>query len=298
MSGQSHKILLVGGSAYIPTHSPAAHDPATTHTPGRSRGIPVLDDKMLNSHAGGSSKPVAFMRRVRFAPTLDAEDTDSDDLKDFIAEMTRRFDEEADALDFLAQSPFSTTKRPANEERPESRSATPDSDESDDDVNLATPDCELSGKAKAKIYAPFLSFCQMDTPLDDSASTPKNTRVRRRTDVVKENCYPRQWMAVSSADRGPKISELSDHCNGSRSPPKYPDWAAEIAEVRERLAAGVLAETLDSQAPRPPMNFDSEVRISRRLRDSSVLLPKSNRRKVVHVSTHEAYLGRAVTKSV
>ncbi|KAI5832877.1 hypothetical protein K523DRAFT_413785 [Schizophyllum commune Tattone D] len=288
MSGQSHKILLVGGSAYIPTHSPAAHDPATTHTPGRSRGIPVLDDKMLNSHAGGSSKPVAFMRRVRFAPTLDAEDTDFDDLEDFIAEMTRRFDEEADALDFLAQSPFSTTKRPANEERPESRSATPDSDESDDDVNLATPDCELSGKAKAKIYAPFLSFCQKDTPPDDSASTPKNTRVRRRTDVVKENCNPCLWMAVPKADRGPEITDFTLHCAGPRSPPRYPDCAADIAEEREKLAAAVLAETLDKLAPGPPMNFDSEVRISRRSRDGSVLLPKSKRRKMVHVSTHEA----------
>ncbi|KAI4518887.1 hypothetical protein K525DRAFT_207391 [Schizophyllum commune Loenen D] len=297
MSGQFRKMLLVDRSAYIPTHPAGLPNPAATHAPGRPPDTFVLDETMLNSHAGGSSKPVAFMRRVHIAPTNVIEATNSDDLEDFIAEMNRRFDAEVDALDSLAQAPC-PINGPGSEERLESRSATSDSDESDDDVNLATPDCERSGKAKAKIYAPFLSFCQKDTPLDDSASTPKNTRVRRRTDVVKENCYPRQWMAVSSADRGPKISELSDHCNGSRSPPKYPDWAAEIAEVRERLAAGVLAETLDSQAPRPPMNFDSEVRISRRLRDSSVLLPKSNRRKVVHVSTHEAYLGRAVTKSV
>ncbi|KAL1759271.1 hypothetical protein FB107DRAFT_271329 [Schizophyllum commune] len=270
-------MLLVDRSAHIPTHPAGTPNPAATHAPGRPPDTFVLDDTMLKKHASERLKAVAPMRRVRFADVDDAEDTDSDDLEVFIAEMTRQSDAEAEALDRLTQLLGS-------------RGASSDSDESDtdSDVNPDVSDCERSGKVKVKIYAPFLSFCQTDTPLDDSASTPKNTRVRRRTDVVKENCNPRQWMAVSSADRGRKISELSDHCNGSRSPPKYPDWAAEIAEEREKLAAETLAEMLDKLAQSPPMNFDTEVRISRRSRDGSVLLPKSKRRKVVHVSTREA----------
>ncbi|KAL1718274.1 hypothetical protein EV715DRAFT_273692 [Schizophyllum commune] len=277
--GESRKILLLDGSAYIPTHPSGSPNPAISHTPGRPTDTSVLDETMLNSHAGGSSKLVAFMRRVHIAPTNVIEATDSNDLEDFIAEMTRRFDEEADALDFPARPTSSPSFGPANDKQMESGGATSDSDESDtdDDVQSAASD---SIEARAKIYAPFLSLARNDTP---PMILPRPPTVDE-----KENCNYRQRLAVSSADHRPKTSELSNHCDGPRSPPKYPDWAAEIADERERLAAEVLAEALEQSAPRPPMKFDSEVRISRQLRDGSVLRPPSKRRKVVHVSTHEA----------
>ncbi|KAL1706506.1 hypothetical protein EV121DRAFT_201219 [Schizophyllum commune] len=290
MSSDYRKTLLVDGSAYNSAHSAGTPDSATMPMPGRPRNTSVNNDAMPSSLFGYSSIPVASMRRVRFAPTADAEDTDSDDLEVFIAEMTRQSDAEAEALDRLTQSSFPPIIEPANERLLGSRGASSDSDESDIDdiVNPDVSDCERSGQAEAKIYAPFLSLSQKDTPADDSASTPKIIRVKRRTDDEKENYNPRQWVAVSSADRGPEITDFTLRCAGPRSPPKYPDWAADIAEEREKLAAAVLAETLDKLTPCPPMNFDSEVRISRRLRDASVVLPKSKRRKMVHVSTHEA----------
>ncbi|KAL1734137.1 hypothetical protein EV714DRAFT_203250 [Schizophyllum commune] len=289
MSGEYRMMLLVDGSAYSPTHPAGTPHHATTHAPGRPRDASAPEDTMLSTHAGGRSKPVASMRRVRFAPTIDAETTGSDDLEVFIAEMTRRFDAEADALDSLAQSPSFPINGPASEGRLVSGGATSDSESDTDDVSHDVSDCERSGKAKVTINAPFLSLCQNDTPADCFASTPENTRVKFGAGDEKENRYPYQWMAVSSADRRePKSADLTVRCDEPRSPPRYPDWVAEIAEEREKLAAEVLAETLDKLAPRPPMNFDSEVRISQRLRVGSVLLPKSKRRKVVHVSTHEA----------
>ncbi|KAL1682487.1 hypothetical protein EV122DRAFT_203407 [Schizophyllum commune] len=285
-SSESRKILLLDGSAYTPTHPAGTPNPAISHTPGRPTDTSVLDETMLNSHAGGSSKPVAFMRRVHIALTNVIEATDSDDLDDLIAEMTRRFDEEADALDPLVKPSFSPIVGPANKEGSESSGASSDSESgTDDDVQSAASD---SIEARAKIYAPFLALSRNDSPADCSASIPKNIRAKLSADGEKENCIPRQWSDVLIAAGKQQITDLTVNCGRPRSPPKYPDWASETAEERERLAAAVLAETLDKLAPRPPMNFDSEVRISRRSRDGSVLLPKSKRRKVVHVSTHEA----------
>ncbi|KAI5888582.1 uncharacterized protein SCHCODRAFT_02637118 [Schizophyllum commune H4-8] len=273
MSSDSRKMFPVDWPAYIPIHSAAeAPDQATAPTSGRPRQTSVTNDAIPSGHARVSSDPVAPTRRVRFAHVDDAEATDCDDLEVFIAEMTRRFDEEAGALESLAQpyspSPGSTNKKPmcSSDASSDSESGTDDDEKKPDSV-----------KAKAKIYAPFLSLSQDDTPAYDYASTLEDTRVKRRTGVVKENCNPCRWMA----DRRLKTTDFTVRCDGPWSPSRYPDWASEIAEERERLAAEVLAETFDDLAPRPPMKFDSEVRISRRLRDGSVLLPRSKRRVVV-----------------